>query len=177
MEPKIVEQGERWRPVVGYEGLYEVSDLGHVRGIDRLIPYKGGHRARKRGKQILGVPDKKGYLHLVLCKEGRQKTFLVSQLVAIAFIPNPGDLRSVHHKDFDQSNNAAANLAWVTHQQNIQHSVIVGRYAKKLSSKIIVEIRTRHTNGESQASIARSLGVRYGTVHLIVKGHSWGHIQ
>src|SRR6266436_2003947 len=128
--------GETWKEISGYEGLYEVSDLGRIRGLDRLVPYKRTKfRALKKGGILSGAPDKKGYPHVVLCREGKQKTFIVSRLVAIAFVVNPGNLPDVHHKDFDPSNGVATNLEWVTHRQNIDHSVNNGRYAKKLTSK------------------------------------------
>jgi len=169
--------GERWKPILGYEGLYEVSDLGRVRSLDRLIAYKGTEmKAFRRGRILVGVPDKNGYRHLVLCKNGKQKTLMVSRLVAIAFIPNPENLPDVHHKDFDQGNDSAINLEWTTHKQNIQHSVNGGRYAKKLNSRTVSEIRTRVANGESQASVARDLKLRYATVHLAANRRTWRHI-
>lgn len=169
--------GEQWKTVAGYEGLYEVSDLGRVRSLDRLVAYKrtGGVMLR-RGRLLAGALDKAGYAHLVLCKEGKQKTLYFSRLVAQAFVPNPDNLPDVHHKDFDKTNNSSRNLVWTTHQQNIKHSVVGGRYAKKLNSKVVSEIKTRHRNGESQASIARNLGVRYETVHHVVNGRSWRHV-
>lgn len=169
---------EKWLPILGYEGLYEVSDLGRVRSVDRRVAYKttGGTMLR-RGQLIEGVPDKKGYRHLVLCKNGKQRTVFTSRLVAQTFVPNPSNFPDVHHKDFNKSNNSANNLEWVTHQQNIGHSVIEGRYAKKLTAEIVSSIRARHGAGESQASISRDLGLRYQTVHLIVNGHSWCHID
>lgn len=170
--------GERWLPIFGYEGLYEVSDLGRVRSLDRLVPYKttGGVMLR-RGKILACAIHHTGYRHLVLCRNGKQKSFLVSRLVAAAFVPNPDGLPDVHHRDFNKVNDAARNLAWVTHKQNINQSVVAGRYAKKLTAKLVSEIKTRHANGESQSSIARSTGVRFKAVHLIVNGLAWRHVD
>ncbi len=169
--------GERWIAVEGYEGLYEVSDLGRIRSVARLISYKGTDlTALRRGTLMRGAPDRKGYEHLVLCKKGKQRTVFRSRIVAKAFVPNPQGFKDVHHKDFDKTNNAANNLEWVTHRMNIDASLKAGNYAKKLTSKLVSEIRTRAANGESQASIARSLGVRYGTVHLVVNRRAWSHV-
>lgn len=172
-----METREIWLPIVGYEGLYEVSDFGRIRSVDREISYKSTGIAIRRGKLLRGVTDKKGYIHLVLCKNGKQKTFFVSRLVAAAFKENPLSLPDVHHRDFDKSNNAASNLEWTSHRENIAHSVKEHRYRKRLTPEIVTKIRERARNGESQAAIARSLSIRYQTVHLIVNGHYWRHID
>lgn len=171
---------EKWKAVVGYEGFYEASDLGRIRSIDRLIHYKGrpDHPALKKGKILSCPPHHSGYRHLALCKNGKQKMANVCTLVAKAFVHNPDPVRftDVNHMDLDKTNDRADNLEWTTHRGNIDHSVRQHRYAKKLTPQIVSEIRTRASNGESQASISRSLSLRYLTVHLVVNRKTWGHI-
>lgn len=103
-----------WRPVVGYEGLYEVSDTGQVRsmnynktGIPGLL-----HPEVKKGEGTLP------YLRVIMHKDKRQKKFLVHRLVAQAFIPNPQGLPQVNHKDGDVQNNKAENLEWCDARYN-----------------------------------------------------------
>src|SRR5262245_17979400 len=106
---------ERWLPVVGYEGLYEVSDVGRVRGLTR-----GGLlklRVSTRGYWVCG-----------LTKLGQQTEFRVHRLVATAFIgPPSGERREINHIDGDKLNNAVANLEWCTRAENCAHNGRMGR--------------------------------------------------
>ena len=110
---------EYWKPVVGYEGLYEVSNWGRVKSL-------------KFGKEKILKPskNKKGYLHVVLCKENILKNFLVHRLVAEAFIPNPNNYKEVNHKDEDKSNNIVTNLEWCDRKYNQNYGTINERLSK-----------------------------------------------
>ena len=99
---------EIWRPIEGYEGLYEVSSYGKVRSLDR---YDSRNHFRK-GKVLSLVKNKEGYLQVNLCCNGKNKMFLVHRLSAQAFIPNPDNLPQVNHKDEDKTNNSVDNLEW-----------------------------------------------------------------
>lgn len=110
---------EKWKPVIGYEKEYEISDLGHVR---RLLPHK---RTRPR-KLVMGS---RGYYELILCKNNKVKLCLVHRLVAEAFIANPDNLPMVNHIDGDKTNNSVSNLEWTTAKKNQLHSRRVLRNA------------------------------------------------
>ena len=98
---------ENWKSVRGYEGLYEVSDMGRVRRGDRVLkPYQ-----RKRD----------GYMEVTLSKNNVPANIKVHQLVARAFIPNPDNLPEVNHKDENKQNNTASNLEWCRHRVNCNH--------------------------------------------------------
>ena len=98
---------ETWKSVVGYEGLYEVSDLGRVKSL-----WYGREKILKPQK------DGWGYPHVILCKDGKKKTLKVHRLVAEAFIPNPNNLATVNHKDEVKTNNIVSNLEWMSQQDN-----------------------------------------------------------
>lgn len=101
---------ETWKAIAGYEGLYEVSDLGRVKSLN----YN-----RTRMEKILKLgQNHKGYLQVSLCKDGHEKTVKVHRLVAEAFIQNPNNLDTVNHKDEDKTNNIVSNLEWMSNADN-----------------------------------------------------------
>ena len=104
---------EIWKDVPGYEGLYQVSNLGNVRSLN----YRG------RGKTRILSPgkDKKGYLHVSLFKDKNRTIVQIHRIVAITFIPNPNNLPVVNHKDWNLGNNCVDNLEWCTFVYNSQY--------------------------------------------------------
>lgn len=113
--------GEVWLPVVGYEGFYSVSNLGRVRSDSRI---KSGSLGTFVSQEfIVSARLDKGYVRLVLQKNGSIKSYNVHRLVAIAFISNPDNLPQVNHKDLNKSNNNLSNLEWVTRGENIRHGI------------------------------------------------------
>lgn len=102
---------EEWRPVVGFEKQYEVSDKGRVRNI------KTGH--------ILKPQIASKYAQVYFRVDGKQKWFKVHKLVAIAFIPNPNNYPYINHKDGNTINNNVSNLEWCTPKYNVVYSIIL----------------------------------------------------
>ena len=109
---------EIWRPIVGYEGLYEVSNTGQVKSFDRYVKYSNGRIHLHKGKVLSPIKDRDGYLQVNLCYSGRINSIKVHRLVAQAFIPNPDNLPQVNHRDEDKSNNRVDNLEWCTAKYN-----------------------------------------------------------
>lgn len=107
---------EIWRPVVGYEGLYEVSNTGRVRRVSDLM--------------VLKFSDSRGYYGVHLRKDGKRKTFRVHRLVAQAFILNPDGLPEVNHIDENKSNNSVDNLEWCDHKYNSLYGTRLERIRK-----------------------------------------------
>jgi len=117
---------EQWREIKGYEGLYEVSDKGRVRSIDRFIVNKNGKKQYYNGKILTNRANYKGYVQVHLCKNNKVKVFLRHRLVAEAFIINPENKKCVNHIDSVRDNNNASNLEWVTHSENRIHGLSKG---------------------------------------------------
>lgn len=103
---------EMWKDIPGYEGLYQVSNLGNIRS----LKYAGGNKVK-----LLKQATTNGYKQVQLSKNGKGKNHLVHRLVAIAFIPNPNNLPVVNHKDENPSNNNVDNLEWCTQEYNINY--------------------------------------------------------
>lgn len=110
-------QSEIWKPVVGYEGLYEVSNTGKVRSLERITTV-GRRGIGKELKQYL-LPC--GYLDVSLSNSGKIKHKRVHRLVADAFCENPDGKDEVNHIDGNKKNNSASNLEWVTAAENKRH--------------------------------------------------------
>ena len=112
---------EEWRPIEGYEGLYEVSNTGRVRSVDRYI--KNGHSSYRlhKGKVISLLKGEYGYIQVNLYYNGKNYKKYVHRLVAQAFIPNPDNLPQINHKDEDKTNNRVDNLEWCTAKYNINY--------------------------------------------------------
>lgn len=100
---------ENYKDIKDYEDLYEVSDTGLVRN--------------KVSGKILKPLKNKGYLQVVLCKNGEHRRYLIHRLVAQAFIPNPLNLPEVNHIDQNRSNNNVENLEWCNRQYNVDYSL------------------------------------------------------
>lgn len=110
---------ENWKPVIGYEEIYEVSDLGNVRSIvDRKNSYVG--------KVLQPTLRKNGYLQFGLTKDGKTKWFKASRLVARTWIPNPESKPTVNHKDGLKTNDKVSNLEWATIAENTKHAYDMG---------------------------------------------------
>lgn len=112
---------EIWRPVVGYEGLYEVSSYGRVRSVDRYVKACYEKYRLHKGKILSPGKDKDGYLFVVLSCNGKHKTITIHRLVSQAFIPNPDDLPIINHKDEVKTNNSVDNLEWCTAKYNANY--------------------------------------------------------
>ena len=129
------ETTEQWLPVVGYEGLYEVSNMGRVKRV------KAGQGARVGGFLSLRHKHRFGYTRVALCSDGKAKTYYVHALVAKAFISNPLNHKTVNHIDNDPSNNNASNLEWVSSHKNTLHASNQSRM--KTGGRIKVQEATR----------------------------------
>lgn len=168
-----------WKAVLGYEGLYEISDDGRVRSIDRQLPdrYVCGRILRQHHSG-------KGYLSVALCKNGKSTTVYIHVLVANAFIPKPQSTKRlvINHIDGDKNNNTIGNLEWVTYSENNQHAYDSGLkargeryYNSKLTAEQVAEI---YANGkyDTYENIAKRYGVSKASIRDILIGKSWKHL-
>lgn len=168
---------EQWKAVVGYEGIYEVSNQGRVK---RIKAYNTTHI----GRILQPGKTKKGYYLVVLCKEGIRHSSLVSRLVLKAFIGLPKPGQECNHKNGIKADNYPDNLEWLTHKENSLHAYRVlgkGRGEihcnAKLKNKDIPFIRRLLAEGKLlQREIATMFGVDRTTIGHIKSCNTWGHI-
>lgn len=126
------------KPVLGYDGYYEVDQFGRVYGISRVIHVKDSKREYDKNlseKQMKQSLHTQGYKTVSLTKDGVTKTVFVHRLVAEAFIPNPDELPIVNHKDEDKTNNFVENLEWCTSEYNRTYGTAIERHARKIRGR------------------------------------------
>lgn len=154
----------RWKPVVGYEGYYEISQEGEVRGIERLVPTMQGKRTIKSHLLTTRI-NNDGYVEIRLCRDGKTKTTFLHILLAKAFIPNPQNKPEVNHKDGNKTNNELSNLEWVTHAENMQHAFTKQLWkVPDVSKRKLVD----ECNGKTFDSI-KEAAVYYGLNHSTLR--------
>jgi hypothetical protein len=172
---------EIWKPVVGYEGRYEVSNLGRVKSLTITYRNKANRVCTYVGRLLRGTVNRDGYRLVNLKPKGPKQ---VHSVVCEAFIgPRPSKDHEVNHKNFDRTDNRATNLEWVLHTENVRHSVNAGRMKAmngkkasniKLTPETALAIRAALEAGvESREDIAARFGCGVPTVGEISLGKQW----
>ena len=126
---------EQWKPIRGYEGLYEVSDQGRVRSLDRVLRGSSGMAEVHWGK-IRKLSIRSKYMFVGLHKDGVTTSYDVHRLVADAFVAGrTGGRNEVNHKNLNKLDNRAVNLEWVTRVENVHHAFESGACANHVSQR------------------------------------------
>lgn len=137
---------EIWKDIKGYEGLYQVSNLGRVKSL---------HYRHSNREKILPLQKCREYLNVGLSKNGKQTPYFIHRLVAQTFIPNPDGLPEVNHKDENKYNNCIDNLEWISTIDNFNY----GTRNKRISEKLI-----NHPN-KSKSVQCIETGIIYPSAH------------
>lgn len=110
---------EIWLPIDGFEGIYEISNMGKVKSVERTITYinRWGTETNRTFKSCILKPsqDKDGYLYVTLKKNGIETYKKIHRLIAEAFIPNPQNKPTVNHKNHNRQDNRVENIEWATY--------------------------------------------------------------
>lgn len=160
----------KWLPINDYEGLYEVSDTGLVRSVDRVLKVKNQKDRLFKGGLLSTLENmSSGYPQTKLWKKDKGVWFYVHRLVLTAFTPNPENKPEINHIDGNKSNNDLSNLEWVTKSENSFHAVKTGlrTYTSKLSEEEFLECLNDVINGESYTDVSER--VPYLVPYLSVK--------
>ena len=173
---------ERWLPVTGFEGVYEVSDFGRVRSLSRIAMRSNGYPQTILGK-IRCTPLAMGYPSLQLKHNGKMKNAYVHHLVAEAFIGRRPPGKEVAHGDGDKRNCRLKNLRYATPVENDADKIRHGTRSKGevnghaiLTASAVLAIRQRVAAGELQRDVALDYGIRSGHVCCIVHRKIWKHL-
>lgn len=183
----FVMEKEIWKDIKGYEGLYQVSNHGRVRSLDRIAinGRRNGYRKIK-GRILRAGKHTGGYVTVTLSKESVTKSFVVHRLVAESFVNNPLNKPEVNHIDAIKTNNYYKNLEWVTSSENTIKGLELGimntaRGEQKPNSVLkeeqVIEVKKRILKGDKNSVIAKDFGVHYMVIQEIKKGRNWKHVK
>ncbi|WP_099045145.1 NUMOD4 domain-containing protein [Leuconostoc citreum] len=167
---------EQWKDIEEYEGLYQVSNYGEVRSLDRQQTHiiNGKERTMNlKGKVLSKINTADGYHYVALSKEGNLVPHRISRLVAQAFIPNPDNLPQVNHMDEDRKNNHVGNLEWCTAKYNNNY----GNRKAKIINSLSVMLKVTFKDGSyevysSRAEASEKLGISKGSISRWANGHT-----
>lgn len=179
-------QKEIWKDIEGYEGYYQVSSLGRVRSLDRVVINSKNVCRKHTGKilKINFIAD--GYLGCSLYKNRRMKTARIHRLVAKMFIKNNGNKKCVNHKNGIKTDNRVDNLEWCTHSENMNHAVQNGlklgsqgssHFLSKLTEESVRNIRLlSKICGVSNVDLSAYYKVDSSIISKIVNYKIWKHV-
>ena len=165
-----------WKPVVGYEDRYVVSNEGEVKSLDIYVNYRFGKRLSK-GRIKPTYTNNRGYIIVALCKDNKSTYHLVHRLVAEAFVPNTEGKPQVNHIDGNIENNHADNLEWVTDNENKAHSSIAvgGTQRPKRRVKLTNEATGEVIIFDGLREAERVLRLDHGSVMKVLRGEQRVH--
>jgi hypothetical protein len=181
---------ELWLPVSGYEGRYEVSSCGRVRGLSRQVPHIHGSTRTVNGRVLKTSEGRFGHnkpytrLTVSLLKPGCKRWQApVNRLVAIAFVPNPHQLPVVRHLDGNSLNNKAENLSWGTHKENSEDALQAGatpcgeqHFRARLTEEAARIIKATPRSAVNAKKLGERFGVHCATIRSVWTGQSWAWV-
>ena len=170
---------EHWKPIPGFEGVYEASSLGRIRVVVKR------HNIRA-GTVLKQSPDKNGYLTVRLSLDGSQEAGhqrRVARVIAETFIGPIGDRLQVNHLDGVRTDNRTDNLEIVTAHENVRHSIdVLGsrigekNHASKMTEVDVLALRMRAAEGHTFAELGRVFRISAEAAGYIAKGQTWKHV-
>jgi len=172
---------EIWKDIKGYEGLYQISNLGRVKSLSRLVLCKSRSKRQTKEKILLMQISSQGYSYLTLCKNNKLKSMRIHRLVALHFIPNPKNKPCVNHKNNIGVDNKVKNLEWCTQMENIHHAIKNGYFnqrgenhsSSKFTNKQIRKLRKEYDPKIPLRIYAKNYGVKYSAMYKIIHNKTY----
>ena len=173
---------EIWKDISGYEGLYQVSNFGRVKSLNRVVKHAKGGSYKSEGTHV--IQEKKmslkpnkvhGYRQVKLCKNSKISCFRVNRLVAEAFLPNPNNYPVVNHKDENRANDHVENLEWCTHSYNINYSVDKNRKERGYRLVKRTNLATHEVKIYRSIIEAEKEGFSKGNISRVANGNRKSH--
>jgi len=175
---------ERWRDVIGYEGIYQASNLG------RVMRVAGGVQGATAGRILKPIKQSDGYLRVALCRDGKRKQVPVHRLVLEGHVGSaPSPKHEGNHKSGVRDDNRVENLEWVTRSENHKHAYRVlardpvcvlgeAHGLAKLTARKVCQIRELYASGNyTQRELGEMFGVHQVTIGRIVRRETWKHVS
>jgi hypothetical protein len=170
---------EIWKPVKDYEGYYEISNLGRVKSLSRIILKNGLHPFKSKEKIIKTRLN--NYHYVTLCKNKTYINFYIHRLVAISFLPNIQNKKCVNHINGIKTDNRVENLEWVTYKENTKHAINIGLINQngensknsKLNKEKVLEILNSNL---LHKELSEKYNISKSYVSTIKRKITWKHI-
>ena len=157
---------ETWKDIKGFEGLYQVSDLGNVKSLERLVKDSNKDRYHLLKEKILKPCDNgNGYLIVCLRKDNKRKNYYVHRLVGQCFLNDYDPNLTINHIDFNTKNNSVNNLQCCSQKENIRYSNINSRYKRGILDdkynldEILIKIKELNSNGMRKSEICKKFKI------------------
>lgn len=174
---------EIWKDIRNFRDGYQISNLGRVKSLERVITRKNGVKQTIRERVLKTHVSKTGYEFAVIQNGAKSKHFAVHRLVSLAFIPNPKEKRFVNHLDGVKTNNNVQNLEWCTKSENERHAFKTGLKShkgmnhnqRKLDKKKVCEI-IKLRGKETGRAVAKKYGVQHSCIFAIWNNRTWQEI-
>ncbi len=179
-----MEQVEVWKDIKNYEGNYQVSDLGRVKSLARIVESRKGVFHNKKQIILKTFKNGDGYLKYKLCINGKEKSVIAHRLVANEFLENPLNKPQVNHKNDIKDDNRVENLEWVTSSENVIHSLANNlkipqkgseHGMSKLTEKEVLEIRAIGRT-KTLKEVGKIYNVDLSLISLILLNKIWIHV-
>jgi hypothetical protein len=181
---------EIWKPIKGYEGYYEVSNMGRIKSLSKswVTGERWGVRTKEESFLKFGLAkrQKTNYYRVVLCVDKAKLNKSVHRIVAEHFCDNPNNLNVVNHLNSNPLDNRADNLEWTTAKGNVLHSYTSGNRVSmsgirngnaRLTESQVLEIRSLHAKGNIEhLDLAEMYGIARSAITRIVNRQRWKHI-
>ena len=165
---------EIWKDIKGYEGVYQISDKGNVKSLERIVKSKSNLTRKQHEKILKQGTTGDGYPIVVLRKDNKSKTLSVHRLMVTNFKALESDDFEVNHIDGVKCNNLLSNLEVVDRSENMKHASRKGLRFMKLTETDVTEIRNTYQEGKiTQKQIATKYGVSKQTISDICRERTW----